>query len=145
MRTITIIGWLWVACMLWCMSLLTSCESGFGSMGESAASQMHVPFYIAFQRNGQRDTASMFFWRGRWWMYHPDIKSVPIPFTDPTQIPKAAVLLVQGASSPISIEKTPTNVPWQPLYNGCLPDAIIACQKDGGGIEIKHDHATRIQ
>jgi len=137
-------GWLWVACMLWCMCLLTSCESGFGTMGESASAQLGLPFYIAFQHNGKPDSAAMFFWRGQWWMYHPDIGSEATVYNDPLTIPKSVVLAINGATGPISIQSTPANVPWQPLFNGCLPDAIIGCQKYGGGIMIEPNHAERI-
>lgn len=111
--------------------------------GESAAAQMGLPAYEGFQRNGQPDSAAVFYWRGNWWVYHPSFGSMQTVLDDPNEIPMAAVLAIEGASGPLTWNRVAAK-DWLFLPNGCLPRSIASARAHGGGVLVHPGHAEYI-
>lgn len=129
---------------LFLMMLLCSCGDLSHQAGETAAYQMGMTSYVSFQRHGQPDSAALFFWRGNWWVYHPSLGSQKTIYDDPLKMPLVAVLVIDGATGPISLSKVTTTKSLR-LENGCLPRAISYAGAFGGGIEVTKDHAEYVR
>jgi len=113
--------------------------------GMVAAREMGLAHYVEFQRHGKPDSAALFFWRGNWWIYHPSLASMKTAMADPTHVPLAVTLVIEGASGPIlwkTVRNTPTTAV---LANGCLPRAVAEVHKYGGGILVTQNHAQSIR
>lgn len=124
--------------------LLSSCTTD-RSAGANAASMLGEGTHVAFERNGQTDTAAVFPHKGQWWFYHPRFGSVEtnIPATEPAPIwCRAATERLPDASN---IRRVPT-LKFEPslLDKHCLPSAIYLQRRFGGHIVAENGHAQWI-
>jgi len=124
--------------------LLCSCGDISHNAGQSAAYQMGVSHYVSFMRHGQPDSAALFFWRGNWRLYHPSMGSMKTIYDDPASKPLVAVLVIEGATGPISWKHVESDAVTN-LPNGCLPRAISRAGAFGGGISITPNHASYVR
>lgn len=121
--------------------LLSSCTTD-RLAGSSVAAMLGQRTHVAFQRNGQTDTASVFPHKGEWWFYHPRFGSVEtnIPATEPAPLWCRAA--TERLSDATNIRRVPT-LKCEPalLGKGCLPSAIYLQRCKGGTIKLSHHHA----
>lgn len=128
--------------------LLSSCSTGAGARrmaGANAAAMLGEGTHVAFERNGQTDTAAVFPHKGQWWFYHPRFGSVEtnIPATEPAPIWCRSA--TERLSDATNIRRVPT-LKCEPSLLGkhCLPAAIYLQRTRGGHIVAENGHAQWI-
>ncbi len=117
--------------LILCALLLASCTTDRDA-GMVAAREMGLKEYIIFPRGGHYDTAVIFEFQGKKWMYHPSIGSFPVSDEHVKELRDHGFMLPVLAQDKIS-----------PLPEGCLPRAIADVRAHGGHVVTSGNNAWR--
>lgn len=117
--------------------LLCSCTTDSRYYGMDAARMVGQKHCLAFKNHGELDTAALFEYDNKTFIYHPDKGSAVLPNDNRSvqeRFPGCVILPVFAGTN--------TNIP-----NGCLPRAIAEVREKGGHVVFLklqgYNHAYR--
>lgn len=100
--------------------------------GMEAARRMGQKQCLAYSWRGRGETAAVFPFAGRTWVYHPTTGSAVIDGHDPLSIPGSVWTPVQCVHQDARLD------------GACLPLAIADVRQNGGRVVIAGHHAFRV-
>jgi hypothetical protein len=117
-----------------CALLLCSCATD-PNAGMVAARLTGQPEYLAFSRNGKADSAAVFPFAGKRYIYHPSFGSAALP---PGDYP-ATACIPHSFLAQVQFEPRDAFLP-----HGCLVRAIADVRAKGGRVAMANGDARRV-